>query len=76
MRFMMEIVVAITLIRSSLYDEDRGEIYSIILKLIKSILKLLGKYQKKKNYGNNMTTDVAQCERSNIKCYASTFSNI
>ena len=69
----MEIVVAITLIRSSLYDEDRGEIYSIILKLIKSILKLLG---KKKNYGNNMTTDVAQCERSNIKCYASTFSNI
>ena len=78
MRFMMEIVVAITLIRSSLYDEDRGEIYSIILKLIKSILKLLGKYKKKKkkNYGNNMTTDVAQCERSNIKCYASTFSNI
>ena len=74
---MMEIVVAITLIRSSLYDEDRGEIYSIILKLIKSILKLLGKYKKKKkNYGNNMTTDVAQCERSNIKCYASTFSNI
>ena len=48
MRFMMEIVVAITLIRSSLYDEDRGEIYSIILKLIKSILKLLGKYKKKK----------------------------
>ena len=74
MRFMVKIVVGITLIRSSLYDEDRGEIYSIILKLIKSILKLLGK--KKKNYGNNMTTDMAQCERSNIKCYASTFSNI
>ena len=48
MRFMMEIVVAITLIRSSLYDEDRGEIYSIILKLIKYFLKFLGKYKKKK----------------------------
>ena len=75
---MVEIEVGINLIRSGLYGEDRSEIYSIILKLIKSILKLLGKYKKKKkkNYGNNMTTDVAQCERSNIKCYASTFSNI
>ena len=68
--------MGINLIRSGLYGEDRGEIYFIILKLIKSIFKLLGKYKKKKNYGDDMTTDVAQLERSNIKYYSSTFSNI
>ena len=68
--------MGINLIRSGLYGEDRGEIYFIILKLIKSIFKLLGKYKKKKNYGDDMTTDVAQRERSNIKYYSSTFSNI
>ena len=43
---MVEIVVGINLIRSGLYGEDRCEIYFIILKLIKSIFKLLGKYKK------------------------------
>ena len=43
---MVEIEVGINLIRSGLYSEDRGEIYFIILKLIKSIFKLLGKYKK------------------------------
>ena len=43
---MVEIEVGINLIRSGLYGEDRSEIYSIILKLIKSIFKLLGKYKK------------------------------
>ena len=43
---MVEIVVGINLIRSGLYGENRGGIYFIILKLIKSILKLLGKYKK------------------------------
>ena len=70
---MVEIVVGINLIRKGLYGEDRGESYFIILKLIKSFLKLLGKY--KKYYGNDMTADMTQRERSNIKCYASTFSN-
>ena len=74
MGFMVEIVVGINLIRKGLYGEDRGEICFIILKLIKSILKLLGKY--KKYYGNDMTVDVAQRERCNIKSYASDFSNI
>ena len=74
MGFMVEIVVGINLIRKGLYGEDRGDIYFIILKLIKSILKLLGKY--KKYYGNDMTVNVAQRERCNIKFYASDFSNI
>ena len=43
---MVEIEVGINLIRSGLYSEDRGEIYFIILKLIKYIFKLLGKYKK------------------------------
>ena len=43
---MVEIVVGINLIRSGIYGEDRGEIYFIILKLIKSIFILLGKYKK------------------------------
>ena len=64
---MVEIVVGINLIRKGLYGEDRGEIYFIIL-------KLLGKY--KKYYGNDMTVNVAQRERCNIKFYASDFSNI
>ena len=52
----VEILVGINLIRSGLYvtskkrsglyGEDKGEIYFIILKLIKSIFKLLGKYKK------------------------------
>ena len=75
MSFMVEIVVGINLIRSGFYDEDRCEIYFIILKLIKSIFKLLGKY-KNKYYGNDMATDLAQREHSNIKCYALAFSNI
>ena len=32
------------------------------------------KIEKKKD--NDVDSDVAQCEHSNIKCYASTFSNI
>ena len=71
----VEILVGINLIRSGLYGEDRGEIYFIILKLIKSIFKLLGKY-KKKYYGDDMAINVVQCERSNIKYYSSIFSNI
>ena len=51
MGFMTEIVVGINLIRSGLYGDDRGEIYFIILKLIKSIFKLLGKYKKKILWG-------------------------
>ena len=43
---MVEIVVGINLIRSGLYGEDRVEIYFIILKLIISIFKFLGKYKK------------------------------
>ena len=43
---MVEIVVGLNLIRSGLYGEDRGEIYFIILKLIISIFKFLGKYKK------------------------------
>ena len=43
---MVEIVVGINLIKSGLYGEDRGGIYFIILKLIKSIFKLLEKYKE------------------------------
>ena len=39
-----------------------------ILKLIKIILKLQDKFRK--DDGNDMVVDVAQCERSNIKCHA------
>ena len=40
----------------------------------KTNFKLLNNYKK---YGENeMVADVTQCERSNIKCYASTFNNI
>ena len=35
---------------------------------------MVGQIQEKN--GNNMAADVAQPERSNIKCYASAFSNI
>ena len=64
-------------IRSGLYGGDRAVKYFIfisILKLIKTILKLKEKFRK--DDGNDMTADVAQCERSNIKCYALAFSNI
>ena len=74
---MVEIVVGIKLIRSGFYGGDKDEIYFIfvsILKLKKTNFKLLNHYKK---YGENeMTADVAQCERSNIKCYVSAFSNI
>ena len=73
---MVEIVVGINLIRSGLYGEDKGEIYFIILKLIKSILKLLEKYKQKKYYRDDIAIDGAQRERSNIKYYSLTFSNI
>ena len=65
----------IKLIKSGFYGGDRAGIYFIfisILKLIKTILKLLDKY--KKDYENDMAVDVAYCKYSNIKCYASTFS--
>ena len=39
-----------------------------------SILKLWEKFRKKKQ--NDKTPDMAQQERSNIKCYTSIFSNI
>ena len=69
---MAEIVVGIKLIRSGFYGGDKDEIS--ILKLKKTNFKLLNNY---KTYGgNDMDADVAQCERSNIKCYASAFSNI
>ena len=45
-----------------------------ILKGVKTFLNLYEKY--KKEVENYMATDVAQCERSNIKCYVSAFSNI
>ena len=63
--------------RNGLYDRDRAIIYFIyisILKLIKTLFKLYDKF--KKDDGNDMTADVAQHERSNIKCYASAFSII
>ena len=74
---MVEKGVGIKLIRSGLYGGDMGGIYFIffsIFKLIEIIFKLLDKYQK--NDGNDMVSDIAQRERSNIKCYISTFSII
>ena len=74
---MVEIVVGIKLIRSGFYGGDKDEIYFIfvsILKLTKTNFKFLNNY--KKYGGNSMVVDVTQCERSNIKCYASAFSNI
>ena len=65
----------IKLIKSGFYGGDRAKIYFIfisILKLIKTILKLLDKYKKEDD--NDMVVDLAQYERGNIKCYASTFS--
>ena len=53
-------------------------LFSSILKLWeifrKSIFKLWENFRKNKR--NDMVADVAQLERSNIKCYASAFSNI
>ena len=74
---MVEIVVGIKLIRSGFYGGDKDEIYFIfvsILKLKKTNFKFLNNY--KKYGGNDMAADVAQRERSNIKCYALVFSNI
>ena len=71
---MVEKGVGIKLIRSGLYGGDMGEIYFIFFSILKTIFKLLKKYKKYDE--NDMATDVAQHERSNIKCYASTFSNI
>ena len=74
---MVEIVVGIKSIRSGFYGGDKDEIYFTfvsILKLKKTNFKLLSNY--KKYGGNDMTVNMAQCERSNIKYYTSTFSNI
>ena len=53
-------------------------LFSSILKLWeifrKSIFKLWENFRK--NKGNDMAADMAQLERSNIKCYASAFSNM
>ena len=57
-----------------LYGRDRTGKYFLfisILKLRKTILKLLDKFRK--DDGNDMAVDVTQHERSNIKCYTSTF---
>ena len=64
-------------VRSGLYDREKAVNYFrfiSILKLIKTILKLLDKFRKYD--GNDMSADVAQRERSNINCYTSTFSII
>ena len=45
-----------------------------IFKFKKTNFKLYDNFRKKN--GNDRTADVAQSERSNIKCNASTFSNI
>ena len=37
---------------------------------------IIGKLEKKKEKDNDMDADVAQQERSNNKCYASTFRYI
>ena len=55
------------------YFKFMVEIISI-LKGVKTFLNLYEKY--KKEVENYMAVDVAQCEHSNIKCYASVFSNI
>ena len=63
-------------VRSGLYDRDRAGNYRFIsiLKLIKTILKLLDKFRKYN--GNDMAVDVAQREHSKINCCASVFSII
>ena len=55
------------------YFKFMVEIISI-LKGVKTFLNLQEKY--KKEVENYMAADVAQCERSNIKCCALAFSNI
>ena len=49
-------------------------IFISILKLVKSILKL--NYKFRKEDGNDVATNVAQREHSNIKYYASALSSI
>ena len=71
---MVEKGVGIKLIRSGLYGGDMGEIYFIFFSILKTIFKLLNKY--KKYDGNDMAADMTQREHSNIRCYASVFSNI
>ena len=50
----------------------------IILKFVKNCFKIVGqiKIKKKKKDWDDMAAVVAQRERSNIKRYASAFSNI
>ena len=68
----------IKLIRSGIYGGDKDEIYFIFVSILKlkkkTNFKFLNNY--KKYGGNDMAADVAQRERSIIKCYASAFSNI
>ena len=71
---MVEKGVGIKLIRSGLYGGDMGEIYFIFFSILKTIFKLLNKYKKYDE--NDMSADMAQRKRSNIKYYASAFSNI
>ena len=40
----------------------------------KNVLKNI--YEKLETKNDDVATDVAQCEHSNIKCYSSAFSNI
>ena len=48
-----------------------------IISILKGVKKILiCRKNIKKNDGNNLAADMAQRERSNNKCYASTFSNI
>ena len=64
-------------VRSGLYDREKAVNYFrfiSILKLIKTILKLFFKFRKYDE--NDMATDVAQREHSNLNYYASTFSSI
>ena len=64
-------------IKIGLYGGDKARNYIIFISILnfrKSFFKLLDKY--KKWDGNGKAVDMAQCECSNIKCYASAFSNI
>ena len=64
-------------VRSGLYDREKAVNYFrfiSILKLIKTILKLLDKYKKEDR--NDMVADMAQRARSNIKFYDSALINI
>ena len=63
-------------IKIRLYGGDKAGNYFLFISILnfrKSIFKLLEKY--KKYDGNDMVVDMAQREHSDIKCYASAFSN-